>query len=72
VASSGIVSAEAEIALFDLARLAEWACYGAGVPRAAGVRQALSDAATVVKSARGNLARWQVLMTSLDPRNLLT
>jgi hypothetical protein len=71
VASSGVLSAEAEAAFFDLARLVERACYAASAPGPSGARQAFADAETVVRSARRKLARWQLVMTMLDPRGLV-
>jgi transglutaminase-like putative cysteine protease len=70
VSVAGVLSADAQIALDDLARLATSASYGAQPPGEAGLRQALSDARAVVKSARGSIARWQLVVAALDPRTI--
>jgi len=70
VASTGVLSEEAELALRDLARLATSASYVASPPGDAGTRQAMQDAKTVARSARRRVARWQRVAAALDPRSL--
>jgi hypothetical protein len=68
VSLAGVLSVDAQIALEDLARLATSASYGVQPPGEAGLRQALSDARAVVRSARSSVARWQLITSALDPR----
>ncbi len=70
VTSTGVLTDEAELALRNLARLATTASYAAAPPSEVGTRQAMSDAKTVVRSARRRGARWQRIAASLDPRGL--
>ena len=70
VTSTGVLTDEAELALRNLARLATTASYAAAPPSEVGTRQAMSDAKTVVRSARRRVARWQRIAASLDPRGL--
>lgn len=70
VTSTGVLTDEAELALRNLARLATTASYAAAPPSEVGTRQAMSDAKTVVRSARRRVARWQRIAAALDPRGL--
>ena len=70
VTSTGVLSEEAELALGHLARLATTASYAASPPSEVGTRQAMSDARTVVRSARRRVAPWQRIAAALDPRGL--
>jgi len=69
--SARVLSAEAELALGDLARLATAAWYGASSPGQAGALRAIDDALTVVRSARGRLTGQRRLAAALDPRVIL-
>ena len=70
VAATGVLSAEAELAFADLALLATTASYGDAPAADTRARQAERDAATVVRSARRRIARWQRIASALDPRGL--
>ncbi len=72
VTSTGVLSDEAALAFWDLARLATAASYAGSPPGDLGARQATRDATTVVRSARRRIARWQRIVASLDPRSLAT
>ena len=70
VTSTGVLSDEAALAFWNLARLATAASYAGSPPGDFGARQATRDATTVVRSARRRIARWQRIAASLDPRSL--
>ncbi len=72
VTSTGVLSDEAALAFWDLARLATAASYAGSPPGDLGARQATRAATTVVRSARRRIARWQRIVASLDPRSLAT
>ena len=70
VATTRVLSDDAQLALGDLARLATVAAYDASPPGDDGSRRAIRDAATVIRSARRRVARWQRVAAALDPRSL--
>ncbi len=70
VATTGLLSEEAGLALLDLALLATTASYSGAPPGAVGARQAARDAQTVVRSARARIPLWQRFASALDPRSL--
>ncbi|MGD0873459.1 MAG: transglutaminase domain-containing protein [Acidimicrobiales bacterium] len=70
VSSTGVLSGEAELAFADLAMLATTASYAGTPPGELWARQATRDARTVVRGARGTIARWKRIMSVFDPRNL--
>lgn len=70
VASIGLLSKEAELALYDLAELATIASYAAVPPAQPGIERAFSDARTVVHAGRERVARWQLVAAALDPRGV--
>ena len=70
VASTTLLSEEAELAFADLALLATTASYGDTPAGGTGALQAQRDAETVVRSARRRIARWQRIASALDPRTL--
>lgn len=71
-AATGVLSKEAEQALYDLAGLATTASYAACPPGQAATARALGDARMVIRSAREKVARWQLIVAAVDPRGVVT